>query len=102
MITHSAHSEKLVIILTSKSVTAYALTFPQSRPFWIMPADVKDFLRILRTCYNCSELSHFAQNCTEPKKVSSEGYIQEISNINEEEDKKETEKKVKETLEIKK
>ena len=66
-----------------------------------MSANVKDFLRTLRTCYNCGKLSHFALNCTESKKVSSEGYIQEISNINKDEDKEETKEKVEKTLETK-
>ena len=66
-----------------------------------MPTDVKDFLRILRTYCNYDKLSYFAQNCTEPKKVSLRDYIQEISNINKNKDKKETEEKVKKTLEMK-
>ena len=66
-----------------------------------MLTDEKDFLRILKTCYNCDKLSHFAQNCSELKKVSSEGCIQEISNIDKDKDQKETEEKIKETLEMK-
>ena len=66
-----------------------------------MLTDVKDFLRSLRTCYNCGKPDHFASDCTEPKKVSLRGHIQEISNIDENEDKEETEEKFKETLKIK-
>ena len=83
LIIRSACLKKLVTILTGKPmvklnekpVTACAPAFSQERPFWIMPADVKDFLRTFRTCYNCGKLSHFTLNCTEPKKVSSEGRI---------------------------
>ena len=66
-----------------------------------MPTDVKDFLCTLRTCYNCGKLNHFAFDCTELKKVSLRGHIQEISNIDEDKDEKETKEKVEETLEIK-
>ena len=66
-----------------------------------MLTDVKDFLRTLRTCYNCSKLSHFASDCTEPKKVSLRDHIQEISNINEDKNEEETEENVEKTLERK-
>ena len=66
-----------------------------------MLADVKDFLHTLSTCYNCEKLSHFTLDYTELKKVSLKDHIQEISNIDKDKDKEETEKKVKETLKIK-
>ena len=61
--------------------------------------NVKDFLHTLRTCYNCDKLSHFASDCTESKKVSLRDHIQEIFNIDEDEDKEQTKKKVEKTLE---
>ena len=64
-----------------------------------MSADMKDFLRTLRTCYNCDKPNHFASDCTESKKVSLRDYIQEISNIDENKDKEKTEEKVQKTLE---
>ena len=83
LITHSAHSEKSVIILTDKPVikmndkpvTICAPTFLLRRLFQIMLTDVKDFLRTLRTCYNCGKLNYFASDYTESKKASSEGHI---------------------------
>ena len=94
-------TDKSVIKINDKSVIAYAFTFSQRRLFWIMPADVKDFLRTLRTYYNCGKLSHFALDCTKPKKVSLRDHIQEISNLDEDEDEEETEEEVEETLEMK-
>ena len=64
-----------------------------------MLTDMKDFLHTLRICYNCDKLSHFAQNCTEFKKVNLKDHIQEISNIDKNEDEKEIKEKIKETLE---
>ena len=84
--------------MNDNSVTACALTFLQRKLFQIMLTDVKDFLRTLRICYNCGKLSHFASDCIESKKVSSEDYIQEISNLNEDEDKEEIKEKVEKTL----
>ena len=66
-----------------------------------MLINMKDFLCIFKTCYNCGKLSYFAQNCTESKKVSFKDHIQEISNIDKDEDKKKIKEKVKETLKIK-
>ena len=61
--------------MNDKPVTACAPTFSQRKPFWIMPADVKDFLRTPETYYNCGKLSHFASDCIESKKVSLRGHI---------------------------
>ena len=63
--------------------------------------NVKDFLHTSKTCYNCGKLDHFSLDYIESKKVSLRDYIQEISNINKNKDKKETEEKVKKTLEMK-
>ena len=87
--------------MNGKPVTACAPAFSQGRPFWTMPADVKDFLRPPETCYNCGKPGRFALNCIEPKKVSPGDYIQEISNIDGDEDEEETEEEVEETLETK-
>ena len=109
LITHSAHSEKLVTIWTNKSVIkmnvksviTHASAFSLRRLFWIMLINVKDFLRTFRTCYNCDKPDHFASDCTESRKVSLRDCIQEISNIDKDENKEETEEKVEKTLEMK-
>ena len=66
-----------------------------------MLTDKKDFLRTFKICYNCDKLSYFALNGTESKKVSLRDYIQEISKINKNKDKKEIKEKVEKTLKIK-